>query len=154
MLDLMGGFYSKLSILLMTNSWIMAKAEALYDFWIEFVVCFYIRNPCPLPYVCLCLCLGKKKCCVCPDLWRGWRRHVTLMTRGRHYFEHAIIYKQIFKVGKQVTAPILFWLSIFWVGAPVRCALFFFFLFFIQYDYIFLKGKLLLYYLLLSQFSS
>ena len=60
------------------------------------------------------------------------------MTRlGRHYFEHAIIYKQIFKVGKQATAPILFSLSICWVGEPVRCALFFFFLFFIQYDYIF-----------------
>ena len=51
MLGLMGGFYSKLSILLMTDSWIMAKAEALYDFWIEFVVCFCIRNPCPLPCV-------------------------------------------------------------------------------------------------------
>ena len=150
----MGGFYSKLRILLMTDSWIMAKAEALYDFWIEFAVWFYIKNPCPLPYVCLCLFLGKKKCCVCPDLWHGWRRHVTSMTRGRHYFEHAIIYKQIFKEGKQATAPFRHWPSIFWVGAPVRCALFLIY-FFIQYDCIFFfKGKLLLYYLLLSQFSS
>ena len=53
------------------------------------------------------------------------------MTRlGRHYFEHAIIYKQIFKEGKQATALFRHWLSIFWVGAPVRCALSFFFFFF------------------------
>ena len=73
MLDLMGGFYSKLRILLMTDSWIMAKAEVLYDFWMEFVMCLYVRNSCPLPYVCLCLFLEKKKkCCdVCPDLWHG-----------------------------------------------------------------------------------
>ena len=52
------------------------------------------------------------------------------MTRlGRHYFEHAIIYKQIFKEGKQATALFRHWLSIFWVGAPVRCALSFFLFF-------------------------
>ena len=150
MLDLMGGFYSKLSMLLMTDSWIMAKAESLYDFWIEFVVCFYIRNPCPLPYVRLCLFLGKRKCCVCPDLWHGWRRHVTSMTQGRPYFEHAIIYKQIFNEGKQATAPFRHWL--YFLGGCVSALCIFFF--FIQYDYIFFKGKLLLYYLLLSQFSS
>ena len=56
----MGGFY-KLRILLMADSWIMAKAKALYDFWMVFVVCPYVRNSCPLPYVCLCLFLEKKK---------------------------------------------------------------------------------------------
>ena len=138
----------------MTDSWIMAKAEALYDFWIEFAVWFYIKNPCPLPYVCLCLFLGKKKCCVCPDLWHGWRRHVTSMTRGRHYFEHAIIYKQIFKEGKQATALFRHWLYFLGGCANVLCI--FYFLFFFPYNMtiFFFKDKLLLYYLLLSQFSS